>query len=85
MVLCGCVRSAIVRAGIFAKTGVLTSNIGRRLYVDCSRFSYTRNIEFCTRGRMMVDSASTTKGRPILDMLPEKDHDDGYVSGGWKR
>ncbi|KDP22154.1 hypothetical protein JCGZ_25985 [Jatropha curcas] len=34
---------------------------------------------------MMVDSGSTAKRGPIVDVLPEKDHDDGgYVSGGWK-
>lgn len=37
---------------------------------------------------MMVDTAgasATTKGRPIGDVLPEKDDDGGYASGGWKR
>lgn len=34
---------------------------------------------------MMVDSGSTAKRGPVVDVLPEKDDDGGYVSGGWKR
>ena len=31
---------------------------------------------------MMVDTA---KGEPIINVLPEKEDDGGYASGGWKR
>lgn len=33
---------------------------------------------------MMVDCGTTAKG-PTVDVLPEKDDDGGYASGGWKR
>ncbi|KAH6828070.1 Protein phosphatase 2C family protein [Perilla frutescens var. hirtella] len=32
---------------------------------------------------MMVDCGATAKG-PTIDVLPEKDDDGGYASGGWK-
>ncbi|PIN02429.1 Serine/threonine protein phosphatase [Handroanthus impetiginosus] len=32
---------------------------------------------------MMLDSGATAKG-PMIDLLPEKDDDGGYASGGWK-
>lgn len=31
-----------------------------------------------------VGASATTKGGPIGDVLPEKDDDGGYASGGWK-
>ncbi|KAL2494271.1 FAD-binding Berberine family protein [Forsythia ovata] len=34
---------------------------------------------------MMVDSGATAKGGPVINILPEKDDDGGYASGGWKR
>lgn len=33
----------------------------------------------------MVDTSVTGKQIPIIDVLPEKDDDGGYASGGWKR
>ncbi|KAL5568328.1 hypothetical protein UlMin_024903 [Ulmus minor] len=33
---------------------------------------------------MMVDTAATDKRGPIIDVLPEKDEEGGYSSGGWK-
>ncbi|KAF2312156.1 hypothetical protein GH714_028315 [Hevea brasiliensis] len=33
---------------------------------------------------MMVDSGSTAKRGPVVDVFPERDDDGGYVSGGWK-
>jgi len=33
---------------------------------------------------MMVDTSATEKGVPIVDVLPEKDEDGGFASGGWK-
>ncbi|KAH7538174.1 hypothetical protein FEM48_Zijuj03G0171000 [Ziziphus jujuba var. spinosa] len=33
---------------------------------------------------MMVDTSATGKRGPIIDVLPEKDDDGGYASGGWK-
>jgi protein phosphatase 1L len=33
---------------------------------------------------MMVDSDATGKRGPIVDLIPEKKDDVGYVSGGWK-
>ncbi|GFY84095.1 protein phosphatase 2C family protein [Actinidia rufa] len=33
---------------------------------------------------MMVDTGATANRGPIFDILPEKDDDGGYASGGWK-
>ncbi|CAN4087617.1 unnamed protein product [Withania somnifera] len=33
---------------------------------------------------MMVDTAATAKGAPVVDVSPEKDDGGGYASGGWK-
>lgn len=41
----------------------------------------------CKLGRtrsVMLDCGTTAKG-PTVDVLPEKDDDGGYASGGWKR
>lgn len=36
---------------------------------------------------MMVETGASAnaKGGPVVDVLPEKDDDGGYASGGWKR
>ncbi|KAL7108271.1 hypothetical protein ACP275_06G103300 [Erythranthe tilingii] len=47
----------------------------------CFAYSWIR--EFGRTRKMMVDSGATSKGS-IIDILPEKDDDGSYASGGWK-
>lgn len=81
-------RSLIVRAGrigILTKRRVQISNTRRSLHA-CVGVSYTWNCEFRRSFKMMVDSSGAAAKRgPIVDILPEKEDDGGYVSGGWKR
>ncbi|GAV66217.1 PP2C domain-containing protein [Cephalotus follicularis] len=73
------IRSVIVQAGhIFDKKGLQLSHLGRSLHTIIG-LPYTWNREFKTSRRMMVDS-----GGPVVDIVPEKDDDSGYVSGGWR-
>lgn len=84
MVCSGCIRNVIVQAGHIGQSAVrsvrlraiyrsLNANIGLR---------YTWNRQFRSSVKMMVDTA---KGEPIINVLPEKEDDGGYASGGWKR
>ncbi|THG15026.1 hypothetical protein TEA_013932 [Camellia sinensis var. sinensis] len=41
--------------------------------------------KFTKTGEMMVDFGATAKGGPTVDILPEKDDNLSYASGGWKR
>ncbi|KAI3471206.1 hypothetical protein Pfo_027869 [Paulownia fortunei] len=45
--------------------------------------TYLWNRKFGRTKKMMVDSGATSKGS-MIDILPEKDDDGGYASGGWK-
>ncbi|KAL6320768.1 hypothetical protein AAG906_008768 [Vitis piasezkii] len=83
MVCSGCIRNVIVQAGHIGQSAVrsvrlraiyrsLNANIGLR---------YTWNRQFRSSVKMMVDTA---KGEPIINVLPEKEDDGGYASGGWK-
>ncbi|KAJ4705870.1 Protein phosphatase 2C family protein [Melia azedarach] len=86
MICNSCIRSVIVRAGnvvIFAKRRVQLSNTHKSLHAGVG-INYTWNCEFRRSFKMMVDSGSTAKRGPLVDMLPEKEDDGGYVSGGWK-
>ncbi|XP_037495369.1 probable protein phosphatase 2C 76 isoform X2 [Jatropha curcas] len=83
MVCNTCIRGVITQSGIFSKTR-LQLTIRRNLHAGL-HLSYLLNSELVMNLSMMVDSGSTAKRGPIVDVLPEKDHDDGgYVSGGWK-
>lgn len=82
-----CIRSVIFQArhiGTFTTRRVKLGNTGRNLHAG---FGFTNwwNREFKTSLRMMVDTSMTGKRGPIIDVLPEKDEDGGYASGGWKR
>ncbi|KAL5744787.1 hypothetical protein ACOSP7_027659 [Xanthoceras sorbifolium] len=81
-------RSVIIRAGntgIFTKKRVQLSNIQRRLHAGPELgVNYTWSCEFRRCLKMMVDSGAAAKRGPVADLLPEKDDDGGYVSGGWK-
>ncbi|KAJ4843429.1 hypothetical protein Tsubulata_021597 [Turnera subulata] len=88
MVCSSCVRSVLLQAGVLCKTRVgRWGNVGRSLNAGRFgvNFSWNRCDHFAgTSLRMMVDSASNVKGVTMHDMLPEKDDDGGYASGGWK-
>ncbi|KAG8390393.1 hypothetical protein BUALT_Bualt01G0078700 [Buddleja alternifolia] len=45
--------------------------------------TYLWNRKFARTKKMMVDTGATAKGS-MNDILPEKDDDGGYASGGWK-
>ncbi|XP_021592072.1 probable protein phosphatase 2C 76 isoform X2 [Manihot esculenta] len=77
-----CIRSVVARVGILSKTRSQLINI-RNLNAGL-HLSYTLKPEFSMNLNMMVDSGSTAKRGPVVDVLPEKDDDGGYVSGGWK-
>lgn len=72
----------VANIGSFTRTRVELSNINKSLHAGL-RVGYTWNREFRNSSKMMVDSAA--KRGPIVDVLPEKEDDGGYVSGGWKR
>lgn len=76
----------IVRAGNFCKRRVGLGRIERGLNAS-HRVNYKRNRQFFATSSisMMVDSGSMAKGGTTVDLLPEKEDDGGYVSGGWKR
>lgn len=69
---------------IFSKTRLQHfSNIRRSLH-EGLHLSSSLNRELSMNLSMMVDSGSTAKRGPVVDVFPEKDDDGGYVSGGWK-
>ncbi|XP_062149119.1 probable protein phosphatase 2C 76 [Alnus glutinosa] len=79
-------RSVIVQVGqigVFSKSKVQLGDIQRSFHA-CLGLKYLWNREFRTSLRMMVDTSATEKGVPSVDVLPEKDEDGGFASGGWK-
>ena len=82
--VCGsCVRSLVVQAGTFANR-VKINGFGRSLRV-VRGFSYWPIREYKTFPGMMVDTGSMSRAGPLVDMMPEKDDDGRFASGGWKR
>jgi hypothetical protein len=80
-------RSVIVQVGqigVFSKSKVQLGDIQRSFHAGLG-LKYLWNREFRTSLRMMVDTSATEKGVPSVDVLPEKDEDGGFASGGWKR
>lgn len=80
------IRSVIVRVGnigSFSRTRAQLSNINKSLHAGLG-VGYTWNCKFRKSSKMMVDSGSAAKRGPVVDVLPEKGDDSGYVSGGWK-
>lgn len=88
MVCNGYLRSVIVgaaRVGILTRRKVQISHTQRSLHA-CVRVNCTWNCGFRRGLKMMVDSSgASAKRRMIVDILPEKEDERGYVSGGWKR
>ncbi|KAL9330970.1 hypothetical protein ACSQ67_000580 [Phaseolus vulgaris] len=81
--VCGsCVRSLVVQAGTFANR-VKINGFGRSLRV-VRGFSYWPIREYKTFPGMMVDTGSMSRAGPLVDMMPEKDDDGRFASGGWK-
>ncbi|XP_059448105.1 probable protein phosphatase 2C 76 isoform X1 [Corylus avellana] len=79
-------RSVTVQVGhigVFSKSKVWLGDIQRSLHAGLG-LKYLWNREFRTSLRMMVDTNATEKGVPIVDVLPEKDEDGGFASGGCK-
>lgn len=80
-------RNVIVQAGhlgIFSKGRVQLGDIQRSLHAGLG-LKFLWNRDFRTSSRMMVDTSGTEERGPIVDVLPEKDEDGGFASGGWKR
>ncbi|KAL2556191.1 putative protein phosphatase 2C 76 [Forsythia ovata] len=78
-------RSVSLRAGNIARYTELRhlSYIWRGLNApQC--LTYLWDCKSTITRKMMVDSGATAKGGPVIDILPEKDDDGGYASGGWK-
>ncbi|QHO47588.1 hypothetical protein HN51_016948 [Arachis hypogaea] len=83
MVCSSCVRSLVVQAGIFAKR-VRINNTRRSLQAVPS-ISYSPTRQFKTFTVMMVDTGSVSRSAgSLVDMMPEKDDDGRFASGGWK-
>jgi len=84
---CGsCLRSVILQGGYigrFTKGRVLLSNLGRSLSATWGQTDWTSR-KFTKTVEMMVDTGATANRGPIVDVLPERDDDGGYASGGWK-
>ncbi|KAJ6387523.1 hypothetical protein OIU78_017277 [Salix suchowensis] len=86
MLYSSCTRRVIVQVGFFCKTKLQLGNIGRSL--NASRgvnYKWNRQIFTMSNVSMMVDSGSTAKRGPIVDLLMGKDDDGGgFVCRGWK-
>lgn len=79
-------RNVIVQAGhigIFSKGRVQLSDIQRSLHAALGLKNFW-NRDFRKSSRMMVDASAPEKGGPIV-VLPERDEDGRFASGGWKR
>lgn len=59
------------------------SSITRNL-IRAQSLRYLCNCNFTTTRKMMVDTSETASRGSIVDILPEKDDNAGYASGGWK-
>ena len=87
MVCSSCIRNVIVQAGHIGQSAagsVQLRSIYRSLNASLRLKCYW-NREFWSSIKMMVGTGATAKGGPIINLLPEKEEDGGYSSGGWKR
>ena len=87
MVKSYCLRSVILQAchiGSFTKRRAQFRNLGRSLNAIWGQRSWS-SYRFRKTVEMMVDTGATANRGPVFDILPEKDDDGGYASGGWKR
>ncbi|VFQ58265.1 unnamed protein product [Cuscuta campestris] len=91
MVYTSSLGSVIVRAthlGIcqpsHAVTYALRRQSVRSLISTRDISNFLRACLYRIRKNMMVDTGSTSKQEPVVDVNPEKDDDTDYASGGWK-
>ena len=83
MVCSSCVRSLVVQAGTFAKR--VRINNTRKSLLAVPSISYSPIRQFKTFTVMMVDTGSVSRSAgSLVDMMPEKDDDGRFASGGWK-
>lgn len=82
-----CLRSVIPQLGLIGRTTeqkVRFTAIWRSLDAAHS-LAYLGNREFKRTRKMMVDTGATDSRGSNVSILPEKDGEGGYASGGWKR
>lgn len=87
MVCSSCIRNVIVQAGHIGQSAVGSVQL-RAIHRSLSASLGLKgnwNRDFGSSIKMMIDAGATAKGGPIIDVLPEKEDDGGYASGGWKR
>ncbi|KAM2318558.1 hypothetical protein ACFX1S_002140 [Malus domestica] len=76
------IRSVIVHAG-----HIVTASLARVHFNNTDRFcmlANSRNRAFRVSLRMMVDTGATDNQGSVFDVLPDKDEDGEYTSGGCK-
>lgn len=81
-----CLRSVIPQLGLIGRTTeqkVRFTAIWRSLDAAHS-LAYLGNREFKRTRKMMVDTGATDSRGSNVSILPEKDGEGGYASGGWK-
>lgn len=89
MVCSSYLRNAIIQAGsigTICRRSLWSGSVTRVLH-DSLGPTYPWNHErrkFRASVKMMVDTGATENRRTIVDVLPEKEDDGGYVSGGCK-
>lgn len=84
MITSSCVRNVVRQAGYIGKQRALGINTWAISHAYRGA-TVAQSRKFRTFLKMMVDMGETAKRSPIIDVLPGKDEDNGYSSGGWKR
>lgn len=87
MVCKSCLRSVILQVGHIGRIAEARNQFSsiRRSLITTQSLRYSWNHNLTTTRKMMVDTSATASQGSIVDILPEKDDDGGYASGGWKR
>lgn len=84
---CGrCLRSVVLQAGCigrFSKGRVLLKNLGS-LNATWGQTFWSNRV-FTKTTEMMVDTGATACQGPTVDVLPQRDDEGGYATGGWRR
>ncbi|KAK1399446.1 Protein-serine/threonine phosphatase [Heracleum sosnowskyi] len=81
-----CLRSVIPQLGLVGRTAEqkIRFTAIRRSLDAAYRLAYLGNRDFRTSRKMMVDTGATASQGSNISILPEKDGEGGYASGGWK-
>ncbi|KAK4277533.1 hypothetical protein QN277_015520 [Acacia crassicarpa] len=82
MVYSSCIRSLVVQVGSFTNKVQFYNSVRSLHKVPSITYSWNRG--FKTSIGMMVNTGAMSNAGPIVDMLPEKDDDGGFASGGCK-